>query len=103
MDGKVSGRSYKCWLSRWGTLNEDKSVIEKLNILSGGYGLMPRIIARDRWLTVGARMLYSYLTSLQEWWNMFPSRDLICYELDISKTHLQSTKELEMSGYIKGS
>ncbi|HBF7390317.1 TPA: helix-turn-helix domain-containing protein, partial [Clostridioides difficile] len=82
---------------------EDKSVIEKLNILSGGYGLMPRIIARDRWLTVGARMLYSYLTSFAgNDGTCFPSRDLICYELDISKdTFTKYKKELEMSGYIR--
>ncbi|TOY53824.1 replication protein, partial [Clostridioides difficile] len=32
----------------------DKVIIEKGNILSDGYGLMPRLVARDRWLTVGA-------------------------------------------------
>lgn len=83
--------------------NMDKVIIEKGNILSDGYGLMPRLVARDRWLTVGARMLYSYLSSFAgTTGTCFPTRDLICYELNISKdTFTKYKKELETSGYIK--
>ncbi|HID1127670.1 TPA: DnaD domain protein [Clostridioides difficile] len=81
----------------------DKVIIEKGNILSDGYGLMPRLVARDRWLTVGARMLYSYLSSFAGInGTCFPTRDLICYELNISKdTFTKYKNELELSGYIK--
>ncbi|MCC0654241.1 DnaD domain protein [Clostridioides sp. ES-S-0001-03] len=84
-------------------MKEDKSVIEKLNILSDGYGLIPKLVTRDRWLTVGARMLYSYLASFTgASGTCFPSRDLICYELDISKdTFTKYKRELEISGYIR--
>ena len=83
--------------------NMDKVIIEKGNILSDGYGLMPRLVARDRWLTVGARMLYSYLSSFAGInGTCFPTRDLICYELNISKdTFTKYKNELELSGYIK--
>lgn len=84
-------------------MDKDKLIIEKLNLLSGGYGLMPRTVARDRWLTVGARMLYSYLTSFAGTNGIcFPARDLICYELNISKdTFTKYKRELELSGYIR--
>lgn len=83
--------------------NMDKVIIEKGNILSDGYGLMPRLVARDRWLTVGARMLYSYLSSFAGInGTCFPTRDLICYELNISKdTFTKYKNELELSGYVK--
>ena len=46
--------------------DRDKATIEKGNILSDGYGLSPQLVARDSWLTTGARAYISIYPVLQE-------------------------------------
>ncbi|WP_227845450.1 DnaD domain protein [Clostridioides sp. ES-S-0145-01] len=83
--------------------DRDKATIEKGNILSDGYGLSPQLVARDSWLTTGARALYFYLSSFAgASGTCYPSRDIMTHELGINKdTFSKYLNELKMSGYIK--
>lgn len=82
---------------------KEKSTIDIESILSTGYGLMPQVIARDNWLSTGAKALYAYLTSFAgAGGTCFPSRDIMVYELDINKdSFTKYLNELKDSGYIK--
>ncbi|MCC0642669.1 helix-turn-helix domain-containing protein [Clostridioides sp. ZZV14-6150] len=83
--------------------DRDRTTIEKGNILSDGYGLSPQLVARDSWLTTGARALYFYLTSFAgASGTCYPSRDIMTHELGINKdTFSRYLNELKVSGYIK--
>ncbi|HGS9051286.1 DnaD domain protein [Clostridioides difficile] len=83
--------------------DRDKATIEKGNILSDGYGLSPQLVARDSWLTTGARALYFYLSSFAgASGTCYPSRDIMTHELGINKdTFSKYLNELKTSGYIK--
>lgn len=77
--------------------------IENNSILSGGYGLIPQIVARDKGISIGAKALYSYLASIAGAnGTCYPTRDLITEELNISKdTFTKYLNELKKIGYIK--
>lgn len=81
----------------------EKSSIEKISILSDGYGLAPRIIARDLNLSPGSKALYFYLSSFAgAEGTCFPSRDIMTRELDMHKNSFTKyLNELKASGYIK--
>lgn len=83
--------------------DRDRATIEKGNILSDGYGLSPQLVARDSWLTTGARALYFYLSSFAgASGTCYPSRDIMTHELGINKdTFSKYLNELKTSGYIK--
>lgn len=77
--------------------------IENNSILSGGYGLIPQIVARDKSISIGAKGLYSYLSSIAgAKGTCYPTRDLITHELNIGKnTFSKYLSELKDRGYIK--
>jgi DnaD/phage-associated family protein len=77
--------------------------IENNSILSNGYGLIPQMVARDKTISIGAKGLYSYLSSMAGAnGTCYPSRDTITNELSISKdTFTKYLSELKKSGYIK--
>nr|WP_312986122.1 helix-turn-helix domain-containing protein [Clostridioides sp.] len=77
--------------------------IENNSILSSGYGLIPQMVARDKTISIGAKGLYSYLSSIAGAnGTCYPSRDIITHELNISKdTFTKYLNELKKRGYIK--
>ncbi|MBH0311942.1 helix-turn-helix domain-containing protein [Alcaligenes faecalis] len=78
--------------------------IENNSILSSGYGLIPQMVARDKSISIGAKGLYSYLSSMAGATkrSCYPSRDLITHELNLSKnTFTKYLNELKKSGYIR--
>lgn len=83
--------------------NRDEVKIQSTSILSNGYGLYPRLIARDTDLTIESKAIYAYLVSFAGNSNTcFPSRDLIIKELGISKDRFyKHMKLLKDKGYIK--
>lgn len=83
--------------------SKEKSSIEKINILSDGYGLIPQIVTRDTWLSPGAKALYAYLSSFAgAGGTCFPSRDIMVHELNINKdTFTKYLNELKTCGYIR--
>ena len=83
--------------------NKDEVKIQSTSILSNGYGLYPRLVARDKDLTIEAKAIYAYLVSFAGNNNVcFPSRDLIVSELGTSKDRFyKHMKLLKDKGYIK--
>ncbi|WP_024622210.1 helix-turn-helix domain-containing protein [Metaclostridioides mangenotii] len=77
--------------------------IENNSILSNGYGLIPQMVARDKTISIGAKGLYSYLSSMAGAnGTCYPSRDIITHELSIGKnTFTKYLNELKDRGYIK--
>lgn len=75
----------------------------KNSILRAGYGIIPKVVMRDKNLSIEAKAIYAYLTAFAgDKKTCYPSRDLMCEELGISinrfTKHLKTLKE---SGYIK--
>ena len=75
----------------------------KNSILRDGYGIIPKIVMRDKNLSIEAKAIYAYLIAFAgDKKTCYPSRDLMCEELGISinrfTKHLKTLKE---SGYIK--
>ncbi|WP_304341575.1 DnaD domain protein, partial [Metaclostridioides mangenotii] len=66
-------------------------------------GLIPQMVARDKTISIGAKGLYSYLSSIAGAnGTCYPSRDTITNELSISKdTFTKYLSELKKRGYIK--
>ena len=72
-------------------------------ILSKGYGLIPQMITRDKDLSIEAKAIYGYLAAFAGNHNeAFPSVELICAELGISKNrYFKHRKTLLDKGYIR--
>lgn len=66
------------------------------------YGILPKNVMKDKDLSIGAKGLFAYLCAYAGSENhSFPNRDLIIYELSISKdTFTKYMKELKEIGYI---
>ena len=80
----------------------DKLMQFKGTIYENGYGLIAKSIMKDNNISIGAKGLYSYLCSYAGNLNKsFPGRDLITYELNISKdTFTKYRNELVQYGYL---
>lgn len=72
------------------------------SINSQGYGTVPKMIMQDRSINIAAKALYAYFCSYTGGGDTcFPSRNKICYDLDISKdTFTKYLKELTDRGYV---
>jgi hypothetical protein len=83
---------------------KDKDIVEVKynNIIGLGFGIIPRVIMRDKELAAGAKLVFSYLcsfagTSDKAW----PKLNLMVKELGYSRKTLQKyIKELEDKGLI---
>lgn len=68
----------------------DKKICDVLRfegIMSGGFGMAPRIVMRDQRISIEAKAIYSYFQSFAGSKDTaFPSRDTILQDLCISKT-----------------
>ena len=86
-------------------MDEGKNEIRyrKNNFLSEGYGILPKLVMRDKKLPIEAKAIYAYLVAFAgNKYTCYPSRDLMCKELNIGKNRF--TKYLDLlkeSGYIK--
>lgn len=80
---------------------DDKIIGFKIN--SQGYGTIPKLVMQDRSLSLGAKAVYAYFCSFTGAGDScFPSRERICYDLDITKDTLtRHIKNLRDTGYIK--
>lgn len=80
----------------------EEDLIELQGIFEKGYGLIPKLVMQDRDIPIHAKGLYAYLCSFSgKGKDVFPSRDKICYDLDISKNVLTKYLNiLKTKGYI---
>lgn len=79
----------------------DKLKLE--GVLSQGYGIIPKLVMKDKDLSIEAKSIYSYFCSYAGGGNTaFPSVELICSDLGISENRLlKHRKQLIDKGYIK--
>ena len=80
---------------------QDKLRIEGVN--SQGFGIIPKLVMRDREITCGAKALYAYICSYAgNGETAWPGRELICKDLNISKnTYNSYLNELKTRDYIR--
>lgn len=82
------------------------NMTEKLKvegILSLGYGVIPKLVMKDKNISIEAKSIYAYLCSYAgNGETAFPSVSLICEDLGISENRLyKHRKQLVEAGYIK--
>lgn len=75
---------------------------EQIKTSITGYGLVFKRVMKDTKLNIEAKALYAYLSSYAgSDQSAFPSVELICHELDISKNRFRKyRKQLEDNGYL---
>lgn len=80
----------------------EKNEIQIIGVLSKGYGIMPKMVALDKNLSLEAKGIYSFLTSFSGvGQGVFPSVEIILNYLKISeKRYYKYRKELIQNGYI---
>lgn len=78
------------------------SKVQMQGLLATGYGIVPKIVMRDVELSIEAKAIYAYLTTFADGTGQaFPSVDLVCHDLDISRQRFnRHRKMLEDKGYI---
>lgn len=71
-------------------------------IFAHGYGFSPKLVMKDKALQIESKAIYAYLSSYAgNGMSAFPSVDLICHELGISRQRYNKhRKALEDAGYI---
>lgn len=72
-------------------------------IMAQGYGMNPKILMRDKRLSIEAKSIYNYIASFAGGGNQaFPSRDIMLDELQISKNrYYKHLKDLIDADYIR--
>ena len=72
-------------------------------VLSQGYGVIPKLLMRDKEISIEAKGIYAYISSYAgNGSTAFPSISLICSDLGISEKRFYSHKKiLEERGYIQ--
>lgn len=72
-------------------------------IMSKGYGIIPKLIMKDKSLSIEAKGIYAYIASYAgAGTTAFPSVDLICGDLNISENRFRKNKKLLIDyGYIE--
>lgn len=72
------------------------------DILSLGYGVIPKMVMKDPDLTIEAKAIYSYIASYAgAGHTAFPSVDLICHDLNIGKDRFRKhRRQLIEKGYL---
>lgn len=80
---------------------DDKLKIE--GVLSQGYGIIPKLVMKDKDLTIEAKAIYAYISSYAGNGNTaFPSVGLICTDLDIGENRFHKHKKVLIEkGYIE--
>lgn len=82
---------------------KDEVRLQSTSILSDGYGLIPKKIARDKALTMEAKAIYGYLASFAgSGGYCYPSKELMISELGTTEKRFnKNIKILKEHGYIK--
>lgn len=77
-------------------------LLKQEDLLSKGYGIIPKLMMKDTRLSVESKAIYAYLCSYCGAGNTaFPSVDLICHDLEISERRYQKyLKQLKETGYV---
>lgn len=77
-------------------------IIKGIPINSKGYGTIPKLVMQDKNMSIGAKAVYAYFNSYAGGGDQcFPSRQLMCSDLCISKQTLTKyINELKDNGYI---
>lgn len=81
----------------------ESNTIQFEGILSKGYGIIPKMVTRDKELSIEAKAIYAYLSAFAgQDHQAFPGVNLICDELNISENrYLKHRKQLIDKGYIE--
>lgn len=79
-----------------------EDILRVEGVKAKGFGVVPKVVMRDRDLSVFAKAIYAYFCSLSGKGNCaFPGRDLILNSLKISKdAYYSGLKELTEQGYV---
>ncbi|WXR61204.1 helix-turn-helix domain-containing protein [Peptostreptococcaceae bacterium AGR-M142] len=79
-----------------------KDMLNSRGILKNGYGIIPKLVMRDRKLSAEAKAIYAYICSFAgSGSTAFPSIELMSADLNLSKRRLlKYRKELLEHGYI---
>lgn len=82
---------------------KDEVKIQNTSILSSGYGLIPKVITRDKELTMESKAIYAYLASFAgSGGSCYPSKELMLSELGTTEKRFnKNIKILKEHGYIK--
>ena len=82
---------------------KDEVRLQSTSIVSDGYGLIPKKIARDKALTMEAKAIYGYLASFAgSGGYCYPSKELMISELGTTEKRFnKNIKILKEHGYIK--
>lgn len=77
--------------------------LSRRDIMSQGFGIIPKKVMRDRTLSVEAKAIYAYLASFAGSEHIaFPSVSLMCDELSMSRDRFYKyRKQLVESGYVE--
>lgn len=81
---------------------DERNEIKLTGVMSQGYGIIPKAVMRDPSLSAESKAIYCYLRSFAGAGNTaFPSRELICHEMNISKNRFNKYKnELIQKGFL---
>lgn len=82
-------------------MTEDR--IQGFDINSQGYGTVPKTVMQSQEISIKAKAVYAYFCSFTGMgYSCFPSRDKICFDLEISKDSLTKyIRELKKAGFLK--
>lgn len=83
-------------------MNDNKQSFQADGIMEKGYGFIPKLIMKDKELTIEAKAIYAYLSSYTGTGNTaYPSISLMCGDLDISEARFYKHRKLLIEkGYI---
>ncbi len=81
---------------------KETGLLKQEDLLSKGYGIIPKLMMKDTRLSVESKAIYAYLCSYCGAGNTaFPSVALICHDLEISERRYQKhLKQLKDMGYV---
>src|SRR5690625_2449915 len=76
--------------------------IKLSGILEQGYGISPKLVMRDKDLTIEAKAIYAYMSSFAgNGESAFPKITTICKDLNISENRFRRHREMLLNkGYI---
>lgn len=76
--------------------------IYETDVLVSGYGIIPKLVMKDKDLTIEAKAIYAYIASYAgAGKTAYPSVDLICSDLNIGKGRFQKHRKcLIEKGYL---
>ncbi|EMF0194713.1 conserved phage C-terminal domain-containing protein [Enterococcus hirae] len=80
----------------------DKNILKQEDLLSKGYGIIPKLVMKDLKISAEAKAIYAYICSYCGAGDTaFPSVELICHDLGISeKRYQRHIKQLKENGYV---